>query len=221
MSPAPPSAPAHLPAPSPSSELFPTERLATLTDGELIALHRDGHPAAFAALFDRYQGSLFNVVHRMVRGEDAYDLTQDVFLKALRALPTFRGDSKFSTWLFTIARHTCLNYLRHKGVVTEESLEARWEENESTVPVSRNPSVERTVELRELEDIVGSVLAKMPADARLLLVLRDFEQLSYEEISQITELSIVNVKSRLHRARQLFKRKFAPWMDWLPEGTQS
>ncbi|MFY7951404.1 MAG: sigma factor-like helix-turn-helix DNA-binding protein, partial [Armatimonadaceae bacterium] len=71
----------------------------------------------------------------------------------------------------------------------------------------------------ELEEIVGAVLARMPADARLLLVLRDFEQLSYEEISQITELSIVNVKSRLHRARQLFKRLFTPWMDWLPEGT--
>jgi RNA polymerase sigma-70 factor (ECF subfamily) len=190
-----------------------------MSDSELIAMHRDGQTDAFAILFERYQGSIFNLVHRMVRGEDAYDLTQDIFLKALRALPTFRGDSKFSTWIFTIARHTCLNHLRHKGVLTEESLETRTEENESTAPVSRRPSVERSVELRELEEIVGAVLARMPADARLLLVLRDFEQLSYEEISQITELSIVNVKSRIHRARQLFKRLFTPWMDWLPEGT--
>jgi hypothetical protein len=85
-------------------------------DALLVRQHLAGDPKAFEQLFRRYQTPIFNLVTRMVRGEDAYDLTQDVFLKALRSLKTFRGDAKFSTWLFTIARHTCLNHIRHKAV---------------------------------------------------------------------------------------------------------
>jgi RNA polymerase sigma-70 factor (ECF subfamily) len=154
----------------------------------------------------------------MVRGEDAYDLTQDVFLKAYRSLKTFRGDSKFSTWLFTIARHTCLNHLRHKNVITEDSLEESQEEHPGNEPIDANMDVARLCETRELQRIVDKVLVTLPAEARLLLILRDFEQLSYEEICQVTELSLVNVKSKIHRARQAFKKRFQPYLAILEGG---
>ncbi len=187
-------------------------------DAVLVRQHLGGDPKAFEALFRKYQTPIFNLVTRMVRGEDAYDLTQDVFLKAYRSLKTFRGDSKFSTWLFTIARHTCLNHLRHKNVITEDSLEESQEEHPGNEPIDANMDVARLCETRELQRIVDKVLVTLPAEARLLLILRDFEQLSYEEICQVTELSLVNVKSKIHRARQAFKKRFQPYLAILEGG---
>jgi len=187
-------------------------------DAQLVRQHLAGDPKAFEVLFRKYQTPIFNLVTRMVHGEDAYDLTQDVFLKAYKALRTFRGDAKFSTWLFTIARHTCLNHLRHKNVIDEDSLEESQEEHPGNEPVDVDMNVTRLCETRELQRVVDRVLATMPAEARLLLILRDFEQLSYEEISQVTELTIVNVKSKIHRARQAFKKRFTPYLEILEGG---
>lgn len=187
-------------------------------DALLVRQHLAGDPKAFETLFRKYQTPIFNLVTRMVRGEDAYDITQDVFLKAYKALRTFRGDAKFSTWLFTIARHTCLNHLRHKNVIDEGSLEEQQEENPHNEPVDPDMDVSRACETRELQRIVDGVLATLPTEARLLLILRDFEQLSYDEISQVTELSIVNVKSKIHRARQAFKKRFTPYLEVLEGG---
>lgn len=187
-------------------------------DALLVRQHLAGDPKAFEALFKKYQTPIFNVVTRMVRGEDAYDITQEVFLKALRALRSFRGDSKFSTWLYTIARHTCLNHIRHKGVLTESSLEEQQEDHPGNEPIDADMDVASICETRELQRVVDAVLATMPPEPRMLLVLRDFEQLSYDEISSITELSIVNVKSKIHRARQAFKKRFQPYLELLEGG---
>jgi RNA polymerase sigma-70 factor (ECF subfamily) len=141
-----------------------------------------------------------------------------VFLKALKALKTFRGESKFSTWLFTIARHTCLNHIRHKNVITEDSLEESIEDAPGNEPVALNVSVAKLSEVRELQRVVDDILAMMPPEPRMMLILRDFEQLSYDEISQVTQMSIVNVKSKIHRARQAFKKRFVPYMELLEGG---
>lgn len=184
----------------------------------LVRQHLAGDPQAFEILFRKYQTPIFNLVTRMVRGEDAYDITQDVFLKAYKSLKGFRGDAKFSTWLFTVARHTCLNHLRHKNVIGEDSLEEAQDDHPGNEPVDWDMDVSRMTETRELQRVVDEVLATLPPEARLLLILRDFEQLSYDEISQVTELSIVNVKSKIHRARQLFKKRFAPHLELLEGG---
>lgn len=189
-------------------------------DALLVRQHLAGDPHAFEALFRKYQTPIFNLITRMVRGEDAYDITQDVFLKAYKSLKGFRGDAKFSTWLFTVARHTCLNHLRHKNVIGEDSLEEAQDDHPGNEPIDAEMNVARMSETRELQRVVDEVLATMPTEARLLLILRDFEQLSYDEVSQVTELSIVNVKSKIHRARQLFKKRFAPYMELLEGGVE-
>lgn len=187
-------------------------------DWLLVRQHLAGDTKAFETLFRKYQTQIFSVVVRMVHGEDAYDLTQEVFLKALRALPSFRGDAKFSTWLYTIARHTCLNHLRHKAVIDEDSLEEQQEEHPGREPADAAMNVSRICETRELQRVVDDLLATLPPEPRMLLVLRDFEQLSYDEIAHVTELSIVNVKSKIHRARLLFKKRFAPYLELLEGG---
>lgn len=187
-------------------------------DAALVRLTVAGDLGAYEQLFRKYQTPIFNLISRMVRGEEAYDITQDVFLRAFKALKNFRGDSKFSTWLYTIARHTCLNHLRHKNVLSEGSLEEAQDDHPGNEPIDETMNVSRISEVRELQRVVDEVLATLPAEARMLLILRDFDQLSYDEISQVTQLSIVNVKSKIHRARQAFKKRFQPHLALLEGG---
>lgn len=176
-----------------------------------------GSRRVFEALFRKYQTPIFHLVVRMVNGEDAYDLTQDVFLRALRALPTFKGDCKFRTWLYTIAKNTCLNHLREtkrRGEMESYSLNADNEAGElgGSEPCDPVANVEQIVEVRELQRLVDRTLAQLAPEQRLLMTLRDCEGLSYEEICEVTDLSLVNVKSKLHRARQAFKARFQPYL---------
>lgn len=180
-----------------------------------------GNPTLFEALFKKYQTPIFHFVYRMVNGEDAYDLTQEVFLKALRALPTFKGDARFSTWLYTIAKNTCLNHIRDSRRQRQSegySLNEISEPGEiggGPEPSDPKADVETIIERRELQQVVDKVLQELTPEQRLLMTLRDFEQLSYEEICEITDLSLVNVKSKLHRARLAFKAKFRPYLSWV------
>jgi len=173
-------------------------------------------PAVFEILFRKYQTSVFNLVYRMVNGEDAYDLTQEVFLRALRALPSFKGEAKFRTWLLTIARNVCLNHLRDaklRAGIEEGSLDGEADAP-GYIPEPADPTADiaRLVEVRELQRIVDRVLADLTPEQRLLITLRDLQGLSYEEVAEIMELSLVNVKSKLHRARLAFKIRFQPYL---------
>jgi RNA polymerase sigma-70 factor (ECF subfamily) len=189
------------------------------TDAVLLRRYRArGDRSAFEALFRKYQGPIYGLVVRMIGTEDAYDITQDVFIRAVKALQSFRGECTFRTWLYTIARRLCYNHCRdekrRQTFVTmlgcdgdSESGDGQYE-YQLPDPLA---DVSRIAETKELQRIVAEILESMSAEQRLLITLRDFEGMSYEEIAQITELSIVNVKSKLHRARQAFKTKFAPY----------
>ncbi|MGI4787620.1 MAG: RNA polymerase sigma factor [Janthinobacterium lividum] len=174
------------------------------------------NPAVFEILFRKYQTPFFSFVSRMVNGEDAYDLTQEVFVRALRSLPSFKGDCKFQTWLLTIARNVCLNHLRDRRTRLGVEAGSLDEEPETPgfIPEPSDPAADiaKIVEVRELQRIVDRVLAKLTDEQRLLITLRDLQGFSYEEIEQIMDLSPVNVKSKLHRARLAFKAKFEPYL---------
>lgn len=185
-----------------------------------------GNSSVFEIIFRKYQTPVFHLVHRMVRGEEAYDITQEVFIRALKSLCTFKGDCKFSTWLFTIARNVCLNHLRdtrNREEKEQYSLnESPYREGECTRDIEDPAAnVDRIVEVRELQRIVDQVLATLPDEQRLLITLRDLQHLSYEEIGDITGLSLVNVKSKLHRARLLFRDRFAPYLSAVKHETMT
>lgn len=187
-------------------------------DAILVRQYLGGDSRAFEMLFKKYQGPIFNIVSRMVNGEDAYDVTQDVFCNALRALHTFRGDSRFSTWLYSIAKNACLNRIRCRGRSRENSLDAMIEDQPYAELADHSADVESTVETRELQQIVNRALATLKPEHRMIITLRDFEQLSYEEIGTILGMSMQTVKSRLHRARLAFKSKFKPYLALYKEG---
>ncbi len=182
-------------------------------DEDLLLVRQcgDGDSTAFEKLYHKYVRLVYSVVYRMVPGEEAHDLTQEVFIRAFKNIRSFRGDSSFRAWLLRIAHNLCCNRLRDMKRQSAESLEEMAERENGAFEPAAEDDLQAHVEREELQRKVREVLARLPEDYRTMLVLRDFEQLSYEEISHITGLTIANVKSRLHRARLAFKRLFEPY----------
>ena len=172
---------------------------------------------AFQEVVRLYQHKVFNLVFRMIGNrEEAEDVAQDVFVTVLKAIDTFRGDSKFSTWLYRIAVNTCKNRLKYLGRrsyrATSELDEAAERAMLEAQPSGLTPHIdgpEAVVEGRQMERLLQEGIALLDAEHRELLVLRDVEELSYDEIASITGLPEGTVKSRLHRARMALKDHLA------------
>lgn len=178
---------------------------AETADTELIASVLGGGQAAYGELVRRHQGFVFTLVLRYVKSrEDAEEVAQDVFVKAYRALPDFKGQSKFSTWLYTIATTSALSWLRKKGLDTrsldDEALFARADNLDGGLRAD-------TVEVKSRSELVNRALRLLaPDDAQVLTLFYKGEQ-SLEEIATILGIEANTAKVRLHRARTRLKEK--------------
>lgn len=166
---------------------------------------RAGDTDAFEALVTAYQKQIYNLTLRYVSSpEDAADMTQEAFLRAYRSLDSFRGDSRFSVWLYRLATNVCIDLLRSKGRGTVSSLTVENEDEELEeldVPDARfDPQKE--LERSELRRAVQAGLQTLTEDAREIVILRELEGLSYAEIGERLGLEAGTVKSRLFRARK-------------------
>ena len=164
---------------------------------------RAGEPRAFEELVRGYQHRVFGVAVRMLGNRaEAEEIAQEVFLRAHRAIADFRGDAKLSTWLYGIASRLCLNRLAsgdRRRVREGEDLLLR-------LP-SGGPDASVELERAEISSALRQAIAELPEERRVVVVLRDLEGLSYEEIAQALELEPGTVRSRLHRARMDLKDK--------------
>jgi RNA polymerase sigma-70 factor, ECF subfamily len=172
---------------------------------ELIARAQAGDHYAFEAVFNAYQNAIYNFVYRVMGDpQDAYDLTQNTFLKAYLALPKTSADLKVSAWLYRIATNVCLDVLRHRKLV-------RWERWETFLSVFHPTQVARenpegdVLSLETSADI-DLVLARLHPTGRMCLVLREYHDLSYDEIAEVLNTTRAAVKSLLFRAREDFRR---------------
>lgn len=183
---------------------------------------RGGHPVAeaFDDLFQAYEQKVFNLVYRLVGDhEDATDLTSETFVRALRAYSRFRGDAQPYTWLYRIAVNLCKNYFRqqqHRSRVHSFSLDSPADREGEPVPreiedTSQEPH--QQVEAKELETQVANCLLSLRPDLRALIVLRDLQGLSYQEIGSVLGCSEKAVKSRLFRARTQLREALAPYLS--------
>jgi RNA polymerase sigma-70 factor (ECF subfamily) len=164
---------------------------------------RAGDAPAFEELVMTYQHRVFGVALRMLGNRaEAEDVAQEAFVRAHRALGEFRGDAKLSTWLYAITSRLCLNRL-----ASGERRMARQGEDALLRLSDAGPRPDAALERRELETALGRAIAELPEDRRIVVVLRDIEGLSYEEIAQVLELPLGTVRSRLHRARAELKEK--------------
>lgn len=169
----------------------------------LLERLRAGEPAAFEELVRAYQHRVFAVAARMLgRAAEAEEVAQEVFVRAYRAIGEFRGEARLSTWLHAITARLCLNRLASA---------ARRRERADEDLLRQTPSAElgaaAAVERSELETALRQAIAELPDDRRIVVVLRDVEGLSYEEIAEALDLEPGTVRSRLHRARMDLKAK--------------
>ena len=179
-----------------------------MTREEELALVRrvqNGDLDAFEELMRAHEKAVYNLALRMTgHPQDAEDMAQEAFLKAYRSLPEFRGESKFSVWLYRIVSNVCLDYLRRQSRRPAVSLTAEDEEGEETqwdIP-DESASPERLLEQKLTREAVQKGLAQLPGEQRQILLLREIQGLSYEEIGQALDLEPGTVKSRIFRARK-------------------
>lgn len=178
----------------------------------------EGDTARFEALVRGSERGVYTLCLRMLGSEqDALDASQEAFFKAYRSLAGFRGDSRFSTWLYRLASNVCLDMLRRRPAAL--ALSMTDEEGALFDLPDSAPSPQEALERAELREQVHRALEKLPPDFRQVLILRDIHGLSYEEIASITGLESGTVKSRIFRARRRLADALAAagnFSDYLP-----
>lgn len=168
------------------------------TDRSLVERVKAGDVAAFERLFSRHHQRIYRFASRMCRhAQDAEDILQDTFLSAFRHAKTFRGNARFTTWLYTIAANACRRSRR--GGRPDTGPETGHGPSAPIDDWTRRPDVQAM--RKETRRAIEEAVASLPKDQRLVLVLRDMEGLSAEEVGRIVGASVAAVKSRLHRAR--------------------
>ena len=176
-----------------------------MNDADLVAQVQAGDTEAFAELIRRHHASLHGLCLSLLHDPSASDdAAQEIFLKAFRRLPQFRKDAAFSTWLYRIAYHHCLDLLRSQSRRKTESLDAILEA-EGGNPEKMLASPENTELSQENADLVHRVLSCLPPDYRLILTLRELQGLSYQELADVLDCSLDAVKAKLRRARLDFE----------------
>ncbi len=186
------------------------------TDAELVARVQRGDKRAFDLLVRKYQQRIMALISRYIRNRsEIADVAQEAFIKAYRALPNFRGDSQFYTWLYRIAINSAKNYLaaqsRRPQTATVDGLEP--EQLADLAGQTDNASPERLLLTAELKRVIDEAIAELPDELRTALLLREIDGLSYEEIAEVMECPIGTVRSRIFRARDAVDRRIAPLME--------
>jgi RNA polymerase sigma-70 factor (ECF subfamily) len=172
---------------------------------ELIREFRRGNIQAFETLILDYEKSVYGICFRMLRNqEEASDLSQEVFIKAYKGLANFQFQSKFSTWIYRIATNACLDAIKKKKVDVAFSLNQSIGEDEFTPEMEdvNSPEPQAELDRKEVREQIQDAIGQLNEKYRTVIVLRELEGLTYEEIAEITESSLGAVKTRIRRGRE-------------------
>lgn len=175
----------------------------------LLQQSRDGDIASFEALVEPYQRYIYNIAYRMVGNEeDAKDMAQDALIKVYKNIGKFEGKSKFTTWIYRITVNVCQDALRRKKHVVslDEAIETKDSEVKMQV-AGDEYEPEKVLEQNEVKRLVHDGLNRLPEKYKTLLILRELQGLSYQEISECLELPIGTVRSRLSRSKEALKKE--------------
>jgi len=182
-------------------------------DQRLVDRVQRGDKQAFDVLVLKYQHKIVKLVMRYVRDPaEALDVSQEAFIKAYRALPKFRGDSAFYTWLYRIAINTAKNHLvamKRRPVDFEVDLQDP-ESYEINARLQDGDTPDRIAQREELRETVEDAIAALPEELRIAIVLREIEGMTYEEISRAMDCPVGTVRSRIFRAREAIDSRIAP-----------
>jgi RNA polymerase sigma-70 factor, ECF subfamily len=183
-------------------------------DRQLVARAQRGDKRAFELLVEKYQRKLARLLSRFIRDPaEVEDVTQEAFIKAYRALPAFRGDSAFYTWLYRIGINTAKNYLMAMGRRAPTSTEVEadeaegFEEGEQLRDINTPESVLLS---KEIAETVNATIERLPEELRKAIQMREIEGMSYEDIAQAMDCPIGTVRSRIFRAREAIAEQLRP-----------
>ena len=182
------------------------------TDKQLVERVKRGDKRAFDLLILKYQHKIISLVGRYLRDQDeVQDVTQESFIKAYRALPNFRGDSAFYTWLYRIAINTAKNQLVSRSRRPPDTdIDADDGEFQDNYAVLRdNESPEDVLAMGQMESVIYRAIGDLPEELKVAVTLREFEGLSYDEIAEVMECPVGIVRSRIFRAREAIEKKIA------------
>lgn len=186
-------------------------------DAILVERVQNGDKKAFELLVVKYQRKIFRLLSRLIRDPaEVEDVAQEAFIKAYRAIPGFRGESAFYTWLYRIAVNTAKNHLaaakrRPSGGPTFENEDGETFDETSNLSDINTP--EAALATREIADTVNAAIDALPEELRTAILLREIEGLTYEEIAQTMDCPIGTVRSRIFRAREAIATKLRPLLD--------
>ncbi|MEW8507045.1 MAG: RNA polymerase sigma factor RpoE [Candidatus Thiodiazotropha sp.] len=187
-----------------------------LIDQELVVRVQQGDKKAFDLLVLKYQQKITNLISRYIRDpHEVLDVTQEAFIKAYRAIPKFRGDSAFYTWLYRIAINTAKNYLVAQGRrPPSDDVEAEVaEQMDVGTRLKETGTPENHVLTDEISMTVQKAIDDLPEDLRTAIVLRELEGMSYEEIANAMSCPVGTVRSRIFRAREAIDKKLRPLLQ--------
>ena len=184
-------------------------------DQALVERAQKGDKRAFELLVIKYQRKLGRLLSRMVRdAAEVEDITQETFIKAYRALPGFRGESAFYTWLYRIGVNTAKNYLvGRKRQASSSDVQAEDAENYEEGDMLRDVATpDAELQTKQIAQAVNSAVDALPEELRVAITLREIEGMSYEEIAQMMECPIGTVRSRIFRAREAIAERIRPML---------
>lgn len=186
-------------------------------DNKLASQIQAGDLDAFNKIIEKYQKKVFNIAYNYVGNvEDASDLAQEAFLRVYTSLNGFRNESSFKTWLYNITANACKDELRKRKKFNMVSFDSPVIYNGHELKKeykSDSFTPEESYEIKENQETVRKIISILPEDYKIILTLREFEELSYDEISEVLSCSIGTVKSRLSRARKMFKDEMLKYWE--------
>ena len=186
------------------------------TDKEIIERVKSGEKEAYDLLELKYQQRVINLISRFVKSHsDALDVSQETFIKAYRALPNFRGDSAFYTWLYRIAVNTAKNHLtvQSRKITKSDYDVAEIEQIEGNMSLTEQTTPESLLAKDELQETILKTIENLPEDLKSAIMLREIEGLSYEGIAEVMECPVGTVRSRIFRAREMIDSKIKPLLE--------
>jgi RNA polymerase sigma-70 factor (ECF subfamily) len=190
-------------------------------DRILVERVQGGDKQAFGLLVTKYQRKLIRLLSRMIRDSaEVEDIAQETFIRAYRALPSFRNDSAFYTWLYRIGVNTAKNWLVTQGrkTPTSTTLDNEEAENYEEAELLRhNDTPEQLLMSKQIGETVNLAMQALPEDLRTAVTLREIEGLTYEEIADVMDCPIGTVRSRIFRAREAIAEKLRPLLDIAPD----
>ena len=195
-------------------------KLCPIEEQELIIRTQKGDKDAFNPIVSKYQQKIYNLIYQRVRNREmAEDICQETFLKAWQALPNFKGQSAFYSWLYKIAINSCIDFLRkqNKGIVMS------WEElpqhvDKAIEASQKQPSISQILEKKEFRNIVGKAVRQLPTGQRDVFYLRYGEELRIKDIATRLNKSEGTIKTHLHHARRKLRDMLRPYLQNEPLG---